>query len=59
MTAVSVQRKLLSAIMVKDNSITPPRYNRETEEAREIISGRKEAKSYGSARELFDELDDE
>lgn len=58
MTAVSVQRKLLSAIMVKDNSITP-RYNRETEEAREIISGRKEAKSYGSARELFDELDDE
>ena len=48
---------------IKDNSITPPRCNRETEEAiseaREIISGRKEAKSYGSARELFDELDDE
>ena len=38
-----------------------PRYNRETEdaiqEARDIMSGKVEAKSYSSARELFDELD--
>lgn len=40
-----------------------PRLNRETEaairEARDIISGKKEAKSYSSARELFEELDAE
>ena len=40
-----------------------PRYNRETEaairEAREILSGKKAAKAYGSAQELFDELDAE
>ena len=38
-----------------------PRYNRETEdaiqEARDIMSGKREAKSYSSARELFQELD--
>lgn len=38
-----------------------PRYNRETEEAmqetRDILSGKIETKSYHSARELFDELD--
>ena len=38
-----------------------PRYNRETEaaiqEARDIMSGKLETKSYSSARELFDELD--
>ena len=40
-----------------------PRYNQETEiaiqEARDIMSGKVEAKSYSSARELFDELDAE
>lgn len=40
-----------------------PRYNRETEdamqEARDILSGKVEAKAYHSARELFDELDKE
>ena len=40
-----------------------PRFNRETEsaiqEARGIISGKVQAKSYSSARELFDELDNE
>lgn len=40
-----------------------PRYNRETEaamqEARDIMEGRVSAKSYGSAQELFDELDAE
>ena len=40
-----------------------PRFNRETEaamqEAREIMSGKVKAKSYSSARELFDELDAE
>ena len=40
-----------------------PRYNRETEEAmretREILSGKIEAKAYHSARELFDDLDNE
>ena len=40
-----------------------PRYNKETEdamqEARDIINGKKAAKSYSSARELFDELDAE
>ena len=44
-------------------SVRLPRYNRETEdamrEAREIMSGKKSAKSYSSARELFDELDAE
>lgn len=40
-----------------------PRYNKETEdamqEARDIMSGKIPAKSYSSARELFDELDKE
>lgn len=40
-----------------------PRYNRETEEAieetRDILNGKIETKSYHSARELFDELDNE
>lgn len=40
-----------------------PGYNKETEaamrEARDISSGKVKAKSYGSARELFDELDGE
>jgi DNA-damage-inducible protein J len=40
-----------------------PRYNTETEaaiqEARDIISGKKKAKSYSSADELFEELDAE
>ena len=40
-----------------------PRYNRETEEAmretRDILSGKIETKSYNSARELFDDLDNE
>lgn len=39
------------------------RYNQETEqamkEARDIIDGKVEAKSYTSARELFEELDNE
>jgi len=38
-----------------------PRFNRETEaamqEARDIMSGKAQAKSYRSAQELFDELD--
>ena len=40
-----------------------PRFNRETEdaiqEARDIMSGKIETKSYNSSRELFDELDAE
>ena len=40
-----------------------PRYNHETElamrETRDILSGKLPAKSYASARELFDELDGE
>ena len=40
-----------------------PRFNQETEaaiqETRDIMSGKVEAKSYSSARELFDELDAE
>ena len=40
-----------------------PRYNAETEsamqEARDIIVGKKKAKSYSSANELFEELDTE
>ncbi|MBQ6343789.1 MAG: type II toxin-antitoxin system RelB/DinJ family antitoxin [Anaerolineaceae bacterium] len=40
-----------------------PRYNRETEEAmqetRDILSGKIETKSYNSAKELFDDLDNE
>ena len=44
-------------------SVRLPRYNRETEaamqEARDIADGKMSAKSYGSARELFDELDAE
>ena len=44
-------------------SVRLPRYNRETEaamqEAKDIMSGKVSAKSYSSARELFDELDAE
>jgi len=44
-------------------SVRLPRYNRETEEAmeeaRDIMSGKVQAKSYSSAGELFDELDEE
>ena len=44
-------------------SVRLPRFNRETEaamqEARDIMSGKVEAKSYSSAKELFDELDAE
>ena len=44
-------------------SVRLPRYNRETEtaiqEARNIMSGKIESKTYASARELFDELDGE
>ena len=40
-----------------------PRYSRETEkamqEAKDIMSGKTSAKSYSSARELFEELDAE
>lgn len=40
-----------------------PRYNKETEdalqEARDIISGKVDTKSYSSSRELFAELDEE
>ena len=40
-----------------------PRFNKETEEAiseaRGIVSGKVDAKSYSSAKELFDELDGE
>ncbi|SCY76499.1 MULTISPECIES: type II toxin-antitoxin system RelB/DinJ family antitoxin [Butyrivibrio] len=40
-----------------------PNYNRETieafKEAKEIMSGKVKTKSYGSAKELFDELDSE
>lgn len=40
-----------------------PRFNRETEkamqEARDIMSGKVETKSYSSSRELFDALDSE
>ncbi len=40
-----------------------PRYNKETEdaieEARAIMKGKTQAKSYNSAKELFDELDKE
>ena len=40
-----------------------PRYNKETEdamqEARDIMAGKIEAKSYSSAKELFEELDEE
>ena len=44
-------------------AVEVPRYNRETElamiEAREIMSGKREARRYSSAKELFDELDAE
>ncbi len=40
-----------------------PRYNKETEEAmqeaRDIMSGKIDAKSYSSAKELFEELEEE
>ncbi len=39
-----------------------PKYNKETNdainEAKDIMSGKVEAKTYGSAKELFNELDD-
>ena len=39
-----------------------PKYNRETEaaiqETRDILSGKVQAKSYGSVQELFDELEE-
>ncbi|MCI8424883.1 MAG: type II toxin-antitoxin system RelB/DinJ family antitoxin [Adlercreutzia sp.] len=41
-------------------SVRQPRYSRETEaamaEAREILEGRRDAKRYASADELFDDL---
>ena len=44
-------------------SVRLPKYNRETEaaiqETRDILSGKVQAKSYGSVQELFDELDAE
>lgn len=44
-------------------SVRLPKYNRETEDAiqetRDILSGKVQAKSYGSVQELFDELDAE
>ena len=44
-------------------AVEVPRYNRETElamnEAREIMFGKREARRYSSAKELFDELDAE
>ena len=44
-------------------SVKQPRYNEEThvaiKEAREILSGRRDARRYSSARDLFDELDAE
>ncbi len=43
--------------------IKQPRYNAETEaalqEARDIMSGRKQVKSYASAEEAFEEMDAE
>ena len=44
-------------------AVEVPRYNRETElamiEAREIMSGKLDARRYSSTKELFDELDAE
>ena len=44
-------------------SVKQPRFNKETEaailEARDIISGKQDARRYSSAKELFDELDAE
>ena len=44
-------------------SVEVPRYNRETElamiEARDIMSGKMDARRYYSAKELFEELDAE
>lgn len=44
-------------------SIKQPRYNKETEaamlEARDIIAGKKDARRYSSAKELFNDLDAE
>lgn len=44
-------------------SVKQPRFNNETEaailEARDIISGKQDARRYPSAKELFDELDSE
>jgi len=44
-------------------SVEVPRYNRETElamiEARDIMSGKIDARRYSSAKELFEELDAE
>ena len=48
---------------LRNRANSKPRYNAETEaamqEAREIMSGKKKAKSYSSADELFAELDAE
>ncbi len=42
-------------------AVRVPKYNKETNdainEAKDIISGKVEAKTYGSAKELFNELD--
>ncbi len=44
-------------------SVKQPRFNKETEaamlEARDIISGKQDARRYSSAKELFDDLDAE
>jgi len=44
-------------------SVKQPRYNQETEaailEARDIMAGKRDARRYASAKELFDELDAE
>ena len=44
-------------------SVKQPRFNKETEaailEARDIISGKQDARRYSSAKELFNELDAE
>ncbi len=44
-------------------AVKQPRYNQETEaamlEAKDIMSGKQDARRYSSAKELFDELDAE
>lgn len=44
-------------------TVKQPRYNQETEaamlEAKDIMSGKQDARRYSSAKELFDELDAE
>ena len=55
------EKSLMEGGIPFDVKIT--RYNRETiaaiDEAKDIMSGKVEAKTYGSAKELFDELDKE